>query len=342
MLTRRLLLTSLVPALGAFAATVQARPDDAEDAAEPESPPLFNRLFPEPTGANGFEEMIRAGQRLGEARAEYPRAPDFTLDKKRAYLADPACREALVIFRRGIAKPLRIPEDDPVNGSLMESFAMVRSLARLLAADMYVAFADGKNDAAIRTAADGLKLSYSLKGVSVIAGLVGSAMDAILLTTLARARENWNVKDCARLTRLSTQWLAAPDPIIAALSAERELSFRFLRGWRDRPEGIYDQLESHFAVDEDEPETARSREAETVAATLRTDAAVRERVFGELSGVINEHYEKAFALVKNPTGRMSIEPNAETDANRHPITLMLRSVVLLSAPNIVQRSVEDR
>ncbi|MBC8137260.1 MAG: hypothetical protein H8F28_15380 [Fibrella sp.] len=347
MLSRRLLLSSLVPAFGLFSATTaHAQSDDTEP-----KPPLFEQLFPKPTGANGFEEIIRAGQRLSESKAAYPPAAEFTLDKRRAYLADPACREALVLFRQGIAKPLHLPAVNPLDTSvaqsqyfvlLMQSFALMRSLARLLAVDIYVALADGKNDAAIRTVADGLKLSYSFKGMSIIAGLVGNALDAILLTTLTQLRESWNAKDCSRLTRLAGQWLAAPNPIIAALSVERELSLRFLREMREDPQGVSEQLESHYAVDEEETETAQSREAETAATTLRTDAAVRERVFGEMSGVINEHYDKAFALVKNPTGRMSIDPTVETDANRHPITLMLRSVVLLSAPNIVQRSIEDR
>ncbi len=342
MLTRRSLLTSLVPALGAFAATVQARPDDAEDDAEPKPQPLFERLFPVPTGTNGFEEIIRAGQRLGEARAEYPRAAEFTLDKKRAYLADPACREALAMFRQGITKPIRIPADDPVGGNLIQSFGLMRSLARLLAVDIFVAFADGRSDAAIRTVADGLKLSYALKGVSITAGLVGGATDAILLTTLAQLRESWNAKDCARLTRLANQWLDAPDPLSAALSAERGLSLRFVREWRKDVETMSGQLESHYELEKSEPETDRSREAEAAAKTLRTDGAVRERVFGELVGVINEHYDRTFALTKNPTGSLTLAPNPATDANRHPITLLLRETVVLSAPAVVQQVVEDR
>jgi hypothetical protein len=88
--------------------------------------------------------------------------------------------------------------------------------------------------------------------------------------------------------------------------------------------------------------TDRDREAETAVKTLRTDGAVRERVFGELVGVVNEHYDRTFTLMKNPTGSLALAPNPASDANRHPITLLLRDAVVLSMPPIVQRGVEDR
>ena len=127
-MTRRLLIAALLPVLGGVAAVAQT--GDA-----PETRTLFEKLFPNPSGTNGYEEIVLAGERLKAVKAVYPVRSEFTLTKKRAYVADPACRAALSLLRRGVGKPLVIPDLDPVSPQMFAPFALLRSLARLLEAE---------------------------------------------------------------------------------------------------------------------------------------------------------------------------------------------------------------
>lgn len=334
MLSRRLLFASLLPVLGVFVAYA----DDA-----PEKPPaVFESLFPVPSGTNGFEEVVRAGERLREAKAAQPRASEFTLTKKRLFLADPACQDALTMLRQGLAKPITIPTQDLSNSATISPFALLRALARLLAVEIYVCFADGRNDAAIVTVDQVLKLTYSMKSINTVWGLVAGAMDSTVLTALLQKRDGWRVRDCQRVQQIAQKWLAQPNPAIASLSVERDLALKMVADYREQWDNLAEQLEYHYATEEDEPDTPESLQAEEYAKSLRTDPVLRARVLGEMASLINAHFDRAYALMNNPTGRMTLDIPPATSANWHPITLALQGVVLLDAGMIIQRDVENQ
>lgn len=331
MLSRRLLFASFFPVLGAFV----AHADDT-----PEKPPaVFESLFPVPTGTNGFEEVIRAGEWLREAKAVQPRASEFTLTKKRLFLADPACQDALAMLRQGLTKPISIPTGGVVSAS---PFAMLRAMARLLAVDIYVSFADGRNDTAIATVDQVLKLTYSMKSINTVWGMVAGAMDSIVLTTLLQQRDGWRVRDCQRVQQIAQKWLAQPNPAIASLSAERDLALKMVVDYREQWDNLAEQLEYHYATEEDEPDTPESLQAEEYAKSLRADPVLRARVLGEMASMINARFDHAYALMNNPTGRMTLNIPPVPSANWHPITLALQGVVLLDAGMIIQRGVENQ
>ena len=314
----------------------------ADDETTRELPSVFSKYFATPTGMNGFEEILWAGERLQESKAVYLPRATFTLARKRAFLADPAVKDAFVLLRRGLAKPINIPRHDPTDPDFPSPFALIRSLARLLAVEIYVCLADGRSDIAVANVTQGLALTYPLKSVNMVWGMVGGAMDSLMLTTLLEQAGTWNVRDCQRLQQLALKWLTTPNPAVEGLSAEREIALQMVVRYRVKWEELCEQLEYHYASEEDEDETVESLQAEEYANTLRTNPALRERVFGEMASMINAHFDQAYALMNYPTGRMEVKIASSVSGNWHPITLALGPALLSDAPTIIQPSVENR
>src|SRR5579871_1281150 len=78
----------------------------------PTTPPLtaFQTLFPHPTGNNGYEELVMAGDLLQNNPAlDAATATQATLAAKRHALADPAVRKALELLKQGLDKPIVSP-----------------------------------------------------------------------------------------------------------------------------------------------------------------------------------------------------------------------------------------
>jgi hypothetical protein len=187
--------------------------------------PVFNRVFADPTGANGFEEVVRAGDMVrGIAELDAAMMPDATMTTKRKALAQPAVQRALQLLRVGLAKPLALPRtDDEVRGQLL---SLLRNVARLLGIEQTTLWADGKTAKAIDAMRDLLLLSYAVQQGEIVANLTGVAMDGIA-TSFARKRlGQWSQPDCAKIRRLAEAWLALPDPAIAALASERDYMAR--------------------------------------------------------------------------------------------------------------------
>jgi len=191
--------------------------------------PLFSTLFPIPSGINGFEEIVQAGD-LARMSDILNTAIDrtSTLTEKRRALADPDLKRALSLLRAGLAKGKVFPRTSG-EGPPLDVFSPLRSLGRLLMVEQYVLLADGKVGAATDSLRDGLNLGHSVAGEMLIGSLVTSAIDAIVIRVIAQHLDQFSVKDCDRLMNLANDWLSMPDPGIAALDAEREFSLRQVR-----------------------------------------------------------------------------------------------------------------
>ncbi len=213
-----------------LASPVALAPAGAQDVPPPT---LFQEIFPQPTGQNGYEEIVAAGEMLAKSalfvEGEQAGLGTLTLTKKRALLADPPVREALILFRQGLAKSLHTPRDKSQDPAL-KAFGLYRRLARVLAVELYVCCADGRMSQAIGALEDGLRLGYAVQRDSLIGGLVGVAIDAVGIGEVQKHLDQLSEKDCSRLIRLAKAWHDAPDPAIEAMAAERELILRNLAG----------------------------------------------------------------------------------------------------------------
>lgn len=187
--------------------------------------PAFPRLFPDPTGRNGMEEVVRAGDMVaGIEELGKVMMPDATMTAKREALKHPTVEQAMKLLRIGLAKPLIYPRtDDEARARLLP---LLRNVARLMAIEQTTLWADGKTSGATEAMRDLLSLGYAVQQGELIANLVGVAMDAIATGHARKRIGQWSQPDCVKIRRLAEAWLALPDPAIAALTSERDYMAR--------------------------------------------------------------------------------------------------------------------
>jgi hypothetical protein len=216
-------------ALVLLAIAAAAAPARAQDAA---ATTLFQQIFPQPSGQNGYEEIVAAGEMLTKSalltQAEQAGSA-ITLTEKRAVIADPPVRDALALYRLGIAKSLHSPKGSQ-SESAFKAYGLYRRLARVLAMEQYVLCADGRVGAAIDSLEDGLRLGYAVQKDALIGGLVGVAIDSLLTQAMQRRAEQFSDRDCRRIVQLARAWQAAPDPAIEGMAAEREQAMKNVEG----------------------------------------------------------------------------------------------------------------
>src|SRR5437016_4931536 len=71
-----------------------------------DSRPLFPQIFPNPTGMNGFEEIVQAGELAQKSKPDAVIGSGVTLAEKRRVVNERHNRQALALLRAGLAKPL--------------------------------------------------------------------------------------------------------------------------------------------------------------------------------------------------------------------------------------------
>ncbi|MEP6755663.1 MAG: hypothetical protein ABJA67_09195 [Chthonomonadales bacterium] len=185
--------------------------------------PLFPKLFPQPTGKNGLEEIIMAGDLLASSQAMkdfelMPTKP--TLFEKRTILSDARVSRAITLYRSGLRKKLVMPK--PADENAFQGYAYLRRMARLMTVDSYVLLADGRTNLAIDDVVGMLELSLTVQTDRLIGGLVGIAIDAITLKSIVQHMDQMSEFDCKRLMAVAKDWLSAPDPSLKAFAVERE------------------------------------------------------------------------------------------------------------------------
>jgi hypothetical protein len=297
----------------------------------PAPPTAFSQLFPQPTGQNGYEDIVVAGDLIQNntllAAAEQPNA---TLAHMRAALADPACRRALALMRRGLTKPMQSPRTRIDFITAFPDLALLRNLARLIKIEQYVFLSEGRTTAAIQCLRDALRLGEAVRGETIISGLTALLTESILLYPLCIRKEQWTEADCKRLLQISQNYLAQTDGGRAALEGERRSTLAGM----ERLLADFESSESEYRFGEGgkEGETGLLKQ-EWV--TLKQDAAAREKFAAELRRRINNKFDEAIAA--NP---LSLTPVAVQSPDR---TLMgTLSGVLLPELRLVRRRYVNR
>lgn len=287
---RALFLAAWSPAL---AAAQTPAPPPVPD--KPEA--VFPKLFPQPTGDNGYEEIVQAGDLAWASRLVLTAtSADTTLRQKRDALADPKVSRALGLLKRGLAKPIRSPRAAFTPGTLFPDFASLRGLARLLGVYQYVALADGRTADAIGALRDGLLLAQTVKGEVLIGGLVGAAIESIVLTRLARHLDQMTARDCDRLVALAREYLAAPDAAIAALETERGFETSALDALRKDASSLKFGEFFGDATDAEDDEDASTEPLNQQWETLvKNDPAAPERIADAAEAKINAYYDALIA-----------------------------------------------
>lgn len=263
----------------------------AEEPGSPPAPSLFQQIFPHPGGTNGYEEIVAAGERAqGLAAALEPGA---TLALKRQTLAEPNNVEALRLLRIGLAKPIRSPVIGTGTDIEFARFGPIRQLARLLSVEQYVLLADGKTRAALDSLRDGLRLAYLVKGEMIIGGLVGVAIETILLNRVAGHIDALSAPDSERLLALAKEHLARPDPTATILEGERWYALTVVEKLRQKTSETLDEILTGTGEPDAESDAARK---EIEAAGPGGVAALAE----QLAALINAHFTERIVALRQP------------------------------------------
>jgi hypothetical protein len=272
----------------------------------PEEPlPLFTQVIKQPTGENGYEELVRAADlALASERWKKAEAGSPTLAEKRRVLADPAIVEALRLLRVGLAKPIRSPRARLDFETPLPELAGFRSLARLLKVQQYVYFADGRTADAIGSARICLQLGQAVQTDTLIAGLVGMAISTIGMTSLGEHLDQFAVRDCDAVLKLCQEWLQTTDPMPRLMEIERvtlgtSLTSLRQKGAREFIDGVGLTATIETTDDSSAREEAQRRSAEIRELFSRSPEQV-DAVLAAVRQQVEAHHARQLAELQKP------------------------------------------
>lgn len=239
-------LTALLAALMICIAPIAANAQQQQTAKTESPPSILSQLFPKVTGMNGYEELVMAADLVRNNKAlEKAQQDGATLAIMRYCLADKDVRQALVLLHDGLDKPVFSPRDQNTvdENTLLPEMGPLRNLARILKIRQYVSLADGNISAAIDSLWEGLRLGYIIQQESLISGLVGVAIDSVVLNGVAEHYDQLSVADCTRLIQIAQEWLKTPSPLRHVVENEHKFSLRYLSSFRNNSERLLKQID---------------------------------------------------------------------------------------------------
>jgi hypothetical protein len=184
----------------------------------------FSQLFPQATGRNAYEDLVRASELLKTSVLWAEAQQKNTLSSRRRALADVPVRQARALIESSALKPLESPVREFNASTTFPEYAGMRDLARLLAAEMHVLFSEGRVAAALVSFTRGLRLGSAPKAQVLIGGMVGAAIDSILLTRVKTHLEQLTPRDCDRVQATLREHMEA-DRGNAAKAVAAEMRF---------------------------------------------------------------------------------------------------------------------
>jgi len=266
-----------------------------------QEPPAYRQVFPQPTGKNGYEQLVLAGD-LVRGHAAFRRATlgTPTLAEKRALAADRTLQRAVSLVRAGLARPVISPRREISFSTTLPELGAMRDVGRLLAMLEYVHLADGRPGEALETLRLGLAFARAIQMDTLVQGLVGVAVTAVVLRPVTSRLDQLSARDCTRLQEICLEWLAQPSPYLAVLSGEwRGLRSSLVemrdRALRDGPEKAAGDL-----LDPDGgPQVAR---------VLPRDAAALDQMLAEVGRRADQYFLKLQEEVrKEPWERRPVQ-----------------------------------
>lgn len=231
------------------AGTLVGLPAAAQAPQKPPAKSIFQQVIPQPTGKNGYEDLVLAIDALQKSRY-YPaiqKMEALTLAEKRAVLDDRNGVRALQLIRTGLQKPVAQPRQMLDYTTTLPELGPMRDLAKLLALQQYVALADGRTTEALQIARQGIRLGRVVQMDTLLSGLVGIAISTLCIQPLGRHLDQLSARDTAVLYQICLEWLNQPNPQVAIFASEHRLTKIALAGMREQVkrgdvEGVVKQL----------------------------------------------------------------------------------------------------
>ena len=202
-------------------------------------PSVFSRLFTQPTGQNGYEDWVQAGDLVRDTKlVDQAAETNATLTFKRRVLDDPAVQKALHLLREGLNKPAQSPHNVLDENTTYPEFGPLRRLGGLLATEIYVRFANGSVDGAIDTLNDGLCFGYRIQSGAWIGGLSGIVVQEAVLQEFSAHLDQLSQYQCNRVQRLIEEVVAWPSPATTIINNYRASQLHRLEAIRSDPKAL--------------------------------------------------------------------------------------------------------
>ena len=255
----------------------------------------FDRIFRQPTGVNGYEDLVMAGDLLhGNAAYNETQVDGATLFAKRRALADRDVQAALTLLRRGLAKPMTSLRPTFDGTTTFPEYASFRSLARLLSVEQYLLLADGEIERAIQNLGDGFRLAQAARTDHVlISELVGHAIDRIATLQIGKHLDQLSERNCDSLSDLLEERLAAQPSAGSSLIRERDFMVRELERLRAAPKSVLIEL---IGDDDSEP----SPETTRMVSALAQSPSVLNQAVDDAQGMLTRYIEAVLASLQLP------------------------------------------
>jgi hypothetical protein len=287
---------------------------------------VLSQLFPQPTGKNAYEDFVRAAELLKSSPLWAEAQQKNTLTSRRRALSDPPVRQARALIDAAMLKPSLPPQRELNFFTVFPEFAGFRDCARLLNAEMHVLFSEGRTAAALVSFAQGLHLGRSSKSQVLIGGLVGIAIDSILLTRVKSHLEQCTPRDCDRLQATLREHVerdkdSALDSISSELKsfeAAMELGRKDFTGFMD---SIFTQPIHDSDTGEPPPmeEMEAYRRARAQIDALKNNPAGQARVFDKLIATNKARVQAELRYLSDPHTSLKIpeDPTGELELGIH-------------------------
>jgi hypothetical protein len=304
----------------------------AQDTANPPRPMnSFEQLKIQPTGKNGYEEFILAGELLrGNKDLNEAQYAGSTLSDKRKALADPTVIRALAIFRVGLTKPIHSVYTHIDQDTTFPQLALFRNLARTLMMEEYVLLADGKVSMAISSLEDTLRLGRLIQTEALISGLVGIAIDTIAVKPFGEHLGQLSAKDCDRVVALARQWLRMPSGAATMIANEKQFTLNILDRLSRDPNAVAGLVAENAGVSD-------TLSAEILAVNLKDPSALKG-ILAQATDIVRSHYDQAIANADLPPWEQKeLQPH-----NKASLAGRIVDILLPFLPRISERYTSER
>ena len=215
---------------------------------QPQIEVIFPQLFSRYTGANGYEDLVLAGDLIRSSPAQAHQDDAVTLAQKRRVVQDEKVSRAIQMVHEAVQKPIINPRDlgKMDENTTFKEFSLFRNIARMMAIKEYVLLADGYVGAAIDVMFDGMKMANGIQKGTLIAGLVGIAIDAIMTQPIAKHFDQLSVRNCDQILGAVRQALEWDSGALQMFNVEQGLNLKSVEAMKDKAK-LDEFLKTSFA-----------------------------------------------------------------------------------------------
>jgi hypothetical protein len=266
----------------------------AQEAPKPKpQPSVFSQVIPKPTGRNGYEDLVMAGELLKSSKLfQQAKEGNATLAAKRTVLSDRTVARVLALINQGLRKPVLQPRETMSFSTLLPELQLFRDLGKLLAMQQYVFLADGREQDALAVARTCMRLGNVIQNDTLIHGLIGISTSSVCINSLGQHLDQLSERDCRALYEVCLEWLNQPNPQLRVLEGERRLMVHCL-------------VELRETLMKQGPEKAAAllgvgKELEEYRSLLPPTPEAADQLFGEVQKRMDQFYVRVVAELRKP------------------------------------------